>query len=90
MVLHLQPEPAQQLFLPKRLRKIKSGNDKNFVWAKAYISGDKVIVYSDRVENPVAVRYDWSNNPDGNLYNKEGLPACPFRTDIWEISSEKK
>ncbi len=67
-----------------------AGNDKNFVWAKAYISGDKVIVYSDRVENPVAVRYDWSNNPDGNLYNKEGLPACPFRTDIWEISSEKK
>lgn len=56
-----------------------AGEDKNFVWARAKIEGDKVIVWSDEVVNPVAVRYAWADNPDGaNLYNKEGLPASPF------------
>lgn len=46
------------------------------------ILGDKVIVESPKVPSPVAVRYAWANNPNGcNLYNKEGLPASPFRTD---------
>jgi sialate O-acetylesterase len=61
-----------------------AGSDKVFYWAKAYIQGDKVIVYSDKVANPIAVRYAWANNPDDvNLYNKEMLPAGPFRTDQW-------
>ncbi|MDR0824843.1 MAG: sialate O-acetylesterase [Prevotella sp.] len=59
-----------------------AGADKKFEWAKAYLDGDKVVVYSEKVANPVAVRYSWSNNPDVNLFNKEGLPAAPFRTDI--------
>jgi sialate O-acetylesterase len=42
-----------------------------------------VIVASAEVEAPVAVRYDWADSPEGNLYNKEGLPASPFRTDDW-------
>jgi len=67
-----------------------AGADRKFVWAKAYIDGDKVIVYNDLIKQPVAVRYDWGNNPDGNLYNKEGLPTCPFRTDSWEGITEKK
>jgi sialate O-acetylesterase len=59
-----------------------AGADKHFVWAKAKIEGDKVIVWNDKVPNPVAVRYAWADNPEGaNLYNKEGLPASPFRTD---------
>lgn len=59
-----------------------AGPDKKFVWAKAEIEGDKVIVWSDDVPNPVAVRYAWADNPEGaNLYNKAGLPASPFRTD---------
>jgi sialate O-acetylesterase len=59
-----------------------AGGDKKFVWAKAKIQGDKVVVRSEQVNNPVAVRYAWANNPEGaNLYNKEGLPASPFRTD---------
>jgi sialate O-acetylesterase len=59
-----------------------AGADKKFVWAKARIEGDKVIVWSDGVSEPVAVRYAWADNPDGaNLYNREGLPASPFRTD---------
>ncbi len=60
-----------------------AGADKKFVWADARIEGDKVVVSSPDVPEPVAVRYDWANNPIGNLYNKEGLPASPFRTDDW-------
>lgn len=58
-----------------------AGTDNKFVWAKAYIEGDKVIVYSDNISKPVSVRYSWSNNPDVNLFNSEGLPVAPFRTD---------
>jgi sialate O-acetylesterase len=62
-----------------------AGSDRHFVWAKAYIKGDQVIVYNSDVKNPVAVRYAWADNPDDvNLYNREGLPASPFRTDTWE------
>ena len=59
-----------------------AGADKKFVWAKAKIEGDKIIVWSDDVANPMYVRYAWADNPvNPNLYNKEGLPASPFRTD---------
>lgn len=59
-----------------------AGEDKKFVWAKATIVGDKVIVWSDEVAKPLYVRYAWADNPvNPNLYNKEGLPASPFRTD---------
>lgn len=61
-----------------------AGIDKKFVWAKAEIKGNKVIVWSDEVSHPVAVRYAWADNPEGaNLYNRENLPASPFRTDSW-------
>ncbi|MFN3667171.1 MAG: sialate O-acetylesterase, partial [Sediminibacterium sp.] len=59
-----------------------AGADKKFVWAKAKIEGDKVIVWSDEIKQPMYVRYAWADNPvHPNLYNKEGLPASPFRTD---------
>lgn len=58
-----------------------AGVDKKFVWAKAEIQGDKVIVSSPEVSEPVAVRYGWADYPVVNLWNKEGLPASPFRTD---------
>jgi sialate O-acetylesterase len=62
-----------------------AGPDKKFHWAKATIQDENtVVVYSENVTEPVAVRYAWANNPDdANLYNKEGLPAVPFRTDDW-------
>jgi sialate O-acetylesterase len=67
-----------------------AGADQQFHWAKAFIEGDKVIVYSEAVPEPVAVRYAWADNPDdANLYNKEGLPASPFRTDSWKGITEK-
>ena len=59
-----------------------AGADKKFVWARAKIDGKDVIVSSDQVAKPVAVRYGWANNPVCNLYNKAGLPASPFRTDL--------
>lgn len=59
-----------------------AGDDKKFVWAKATIEGNKVVVWNDAVPNPKYVRYAWADNPDGaNLYNKEGLPASPFTTE---------
>lgn len=62
-----------------------AGNDKKFYWAKAELLNDNtVVVFSEEVVNPVSVRYGWANNPDDvNLYNSEGLPANPFRTDEW-------
>jgi sialate O-acetylesterase len=59
-----------------------AGADHQFVWAKAWISGNQIIVSSDQVKVPVVVRYAWADNPAGcNLINKEKLPASPFRTD---------
>jgi sialate O-acetylesterase len=60
-----------------------AGDDHNFVWADAKIDGDTIVVSSADVASPVAVRYAWADNPEANLYNKEGLPASPFRTDDW-------
>jgi len=63
----------------------------NWVWAEAKIDGSTVVVWSDKVHKPVAVRYAWANNPICNLYNKAGLPAYPFRTDNFPgITADKK
>lgn len=59
-----------------------AGSDKKFVWAKAKIENNTIIVWNETIKNPVCVRYAWGDNPDDvNLYNKEELPASPFRTD---------
>jgi sialate O-acetylesterase len=61
-----------------------AGDDRKFYWAKAILIDDKVEVWSEKVAKPVAVRYAWDNNPGPlDLYNKEGLPALPFRSDNW-------
>ena len=61
-----------------------AGADKKWHWADAKIIGDKVVLSSKDVKTPVAARYAFTLNPaDANLYNKEGLPAGPFRTDNW-------
>ena len=60
-----------------------AGEDHKFFWADATTDGDTVVVRSNHVEKPIAVRYAWANNPVCNLFNKEGLPASPFRTDDW-------
>ncbi|HEY6453019.1 MAG TPA: sialate O-acetylesterase [Steroidobacteraceae bacterium] len=58
-----------------------AGADGHFVWARGRLDGSRLLVWSNTVKQPRAVRYDWSNTPDGNLYNGDGLPAAPFRTD---------
>jgi len=59
-----------------------AGADKKYVWARAVIKDNKVIVWNDEIAKPVSVRYAWADNPEGaNLYNEEGLPASPFTTD---------
>lgn len=61
-----------------------AGEDKKFVWATAKILPDgKIEVSSDKVAEPVSVRYAWANNPVVNLYSRAGLPVTPFRTDDW-------
>ncbi|HEY3325244.1 MAG TPA: sialate O-acetylesterase [Planctomycetota bacterium] len=61
-----------------------AGEDKKFYWADAVIDGKTLLVSSEKVPTPVAVRYAFGMNPEGaNLYNKEGIPASPFRTDKW-------
>ncbi|HTD85558.1 MAG TPA: 9-O-acetylesterase, partial [Candidatus Binatia bacterium] len=67
-----------------------AGADKKFVWAKATIEGDKVVVSSPEVSAPAAVRYGWSDFPVVNLFNKTGLPATPFRTDDWPMITAPK
>jgi sialate O-acetylesterase len=59
-----------------------AGADNQFVWAKARIKNGKIEVWNNKIPKPKAVRYAWADNPSGaNLYNREGLPASPFRTD---------
>jgi sialate O-acetylesterase len=60
-----------------------AGEDREFAWADARIDGETVVVSSPQVAEPVAVRYAWADNPVVSLYNAEGLPASPFRTDDW-------
>ncbi|UJH90631.1 9-O-acetylesterase [Antarcticibacterium sp. 1MA-6-2] len=66
-----------------------AGSDKKFYWAQASLVNDTIVVRSHQVKSPVAVRYAWSDNPgELDLYNSEGLPLVPFRTDNWKLSTE--
>ena len=67
-----------------------AGADRKFQPAEAEIQGDRVVVWSKNVEKPVAVRFGWANYPVGNLWNKSGLPATPFRTDNWPGITQKE
>jgi len=66
------------------------GTDRKFVWANAEIDDGKVVVSSPQVEKPVAVRYGWADYPVVNLFNREGLPASPFRTDDFPMITAPK
>lgn len=66
------------------------GADRSWVWADARIEGDTVVVSAPSVAAPVAVRYNWADSPSGNLYNKAGLPAGPFRTDDFPCHTENR
>ena len=77
-------EPTREVKDGKLKRFAVAGADKQWHWAEATIDGNTVVVQSAEVAEPVAVRYAYTMNPAGaNLYNKEGIPASPFRTDDW-------
>ncbi|MGJ5641325.1 sialate O-acetylesterase [Formosa sp. S-31] len=81
------------LMTPDRYGYVKgfelAGQDQKFYYAKAYIKDNKVVVYCDNVTNPVAIRYGWADDAgDCNLYNEEGFPASPFRSDTWKTITE--
>ena len=66
-----------------------AGADSKWIPAAAQVDGDTVVVWADELTAPKAVRYAWLNNPEGcNLYNAAGLPASPFRTDDWPLTSQ--
>ncbi len=76
--------PTQELTSGKLKWFAVADAEQKWHWADAVIDGDTVVVSSLEVPEPVAVRYAFAMNPEGaNLYNKEGLPASPFRTDKW-------
>ena len=67
-----------------------AGADQKFHWGNARIDGDTVLVSHPEVPNPIAVRYAWADSPPCNLFNREGLPASPFRADDWPgITADK-
>ncbi len=65
-----------------------AGADRKFVWGEARIEGETVVVSHPDVAEPVAVRYAWADNPPCTLRNEAGLPASPFRTDDWPLTTE--
>ena len=69
-----------------------AGSDHQFHYAKAYIDGETIVVGSAEVGSPVALRYGWADNAlEANLFNKDGFPAAPFRTDDWKgVTVEEK
>jgi sialate O-acetylesterase len=73
---------------PKSLFLI-AGADQKFVPAEVRVEGNKLVVWSDAVAKPLAVRYNWTDDKPGNLFGKNGLPASNFRTDRWPVSTEK-
>jgi sialate O-acetylesterase len=60
-----------------------AGADRRWVRAQARLDGNRVVVWSDEVPTPVAVRYAWEDSPVASLFNRDGLPVAPFRTDRW-------
>jgi sialate O-acetylesterase len=67
-----------------------AGADQNFLPAEVKLEKDRIVVANKQVSNPVAVRFSFSNTGMSNLFNKEGLPVIPFRTDNWELIPVKK
>jgi sialate O-acetylesterase len=67
-----------------------AGSDQNFLPAEVKLEKDKIVVSNKQIANPVAVRFSFSNTGMSNVFNKEGLPVIPFRTDNWEVIPVKQ
>ena len=67
-----------------------AGSDQNFLPAEVKLEKDKIVVHNKQITSPVAVRFSFSNTGMSNVFNKEGLPVVPFRTDNWEVVPVKQ
>jgi sialate O-acetylesterase len=67
-----------------------AGEDKNFLPAEVRLEKNRIVVWNKQITNPVAVRFSFSNIGMSNVFNKEGLPVTPFRTDTWEVVTAKQ
>jgi sialate O-acetylesterase len=67
-----------------------AGADKNFIPAEVKLEKDRIIVYNKQIKDPLAIRFAFSNTAMSNLFSKESLPVCPFRTDNWETDTSKE
>jgi sialate O-acetylesterase len=84
ILISFSPTSAKLMYFPELQGFAIAGRDKKFYWADATIQNAKtILVSSPEVSNPVAVRYAWADNPNGDLYSSEWLPIAPFRTDSW-------
>ncbi len=81
-LIALNNQPLQEFVI--------AGSDKKFVPAQAIIKGNTVTVWSNEINTPLAVRFNWSKVPQAELYNSAGLPATPFRTDNWPVATQGK
>jgi sialate O-acetylesterase len=91
--IYFQPKGANLVFkqgCPVDSVFAVAGADRKFHWAKAVIENNTVVVWSDQVAKPVAVRYAWANNPCVVLYSDKQVPASPFRTDEWPVTDPRK
>ena len=66
-----------------------AGSDQNFLPAEVKLEKDRIVVSNKQISKPVAVRFSFSNTGMSNVFNKEGLPVVPFRTDNWEVIPQK-
>jgi sialate O-acetylesterase len=67
-----------------------AGSDQNFLPADVKLEKDRIVVSNKQISNPMAVRFSFSNTAMANVFNKEGLPVIPFRTDNWEVIPVKQ
>ena len=67
-----------------------AGSDQTFLPAEVKLEKDRIVVSNKQIANPLAVRFSFSNTAMSNVFNKEGLPVIPFRTDNWEVIQMKQ
>ena len=89
-IVHFHKEGADQLVLRGPGGFQIAGDDRRFVPATAVVKDHDVEISAPSVPNPKAVRYAFLLGPETTLFNGDGLPAFPFRSDDWEVLKYKE
>ncbi len=89
-VISFDNAPTGLMIKGKKIDAVEiAGEDKVFYPAEAKLDNDKLVVFNKTIKQPVAVRFSFNNAAVGNIFNKEGLPVCPFRTDDWVVEQKE-